>query len=174
MRRIGLAGVLAGTVFILWLTGVGIARTTVALPVEVVGENGTTSSVTVEVPAGRAHQVQSLWMQINGLSYTDMISVQVNTSVWYSLNNSTVVVAEPGRSYGGIGGGFSTLKVTLALPVDTVVEGVNSIRFRLNKTDGVASGFRVVDFNLLTPDASKVLDADLFVLEDPDTWTPPL
>src|SRR5438552_1084650 len=167
MRRIGLAGVLAGIVFILWLTGVGIARTTVALPIEIVGENGTISSVTVEVPAGRVHEVQSLWMQINGLSYTDMISVQVNTSVWYSLNNSTVAVAEPGRSYGGIGGGFSTLKVTLVLPADTVVEGLNIIRFRFNRTDGVASGFRVVDFNLLTADSSKVLDPDLFTLEDP-------
>src|SRR5204863_314280 len=148
----------AGSIVALCLTTIGTARTTVTLPVEVVGGNGTTSSVTVEVPVGRAREVRSLFMQINGLSYSDMISVQVNNSVWFPLNNSTVAVAEPGRSYGGIGGGFSTLEVTLALPADTVVEGVNSIRFSFNKTDGVSSGFRVVDFNLLAADSSKVLD----------------
>jgi hypothetical protein len=112
-------------------------------------------------------------MQIHGLSYADMVSVQVNNSAWFLLNNNTVSVAEPGRSYGGIGGGFSTLKVTLTLPADTVVEGANTIRFRFNQTDGVASGFRVVAFNLLTGDSSKVLAPDTFTQEDPDTWVPP-
>jgi len=113
-------------------------------------------------------------MEIHGLSYADMVSVQVNASAWFSLNNNTVAVAEPGKSYGGIGGGFSTLKVTLALPANAVVEGANTIRFRFNQTDGVASGFRVVAFNLLTTDSSKVLEPDAFTQEDPDTWTPPL
>src|SRR5438552_10541918 len=117
------------------------AATAVTLPVEVVGENGTTSSVTVQVPARLAHEVRSLWMQIHNLSYPDMVSVQINKSAWFSLNNDTVAVAEPGKSYGGIGGGFSTLKVTLALPADAVVEGANTIRFRFNYTDGVVSGF---------------------------------
>src|SRR5436190_4275730 len=151
-----------------------VAGASVVLPVEVVGENGTTSSVTVEVPARRAREVRSLWMQIHGLSYADMVSVQVNKGSWFSLNNATVAVAEPGKSYGGIGGGFSTLKVTLALPADAVVEGANSIQFRFNQSNGVVSGFRVVAFNLLTGDSSKVLEPDAFTQEDPDTWTPPL
>jgi hypothetical protein len=150
------------------------AGASVVLPVEVVGENGTTSSVTVDVPAARAREVRSLWMQIHGLSYGGMVSVQVNNSAWLSLNNNTVAVAEPGKSYGGIGGGFSTLKVTLALPADAVVEGANTIRFRFNQSDGVVSGFRVVAFNLLTGDSSKVLEPDAFTQEDPDTWTAPL
>jgi len=113
-------------------------------------------------------------MEIHGLSYADMASVQVNASAWFSLNNSTVAVAEPGKSYGGIGGGFSTLKVTLPLPADAVVEGANTIRFRFNQSDGVVSGFRVVAFNLLAADSGKVLEPDAFAQEDPDTWTPPL
>ena len=169
-----LAATLAVAAFTLCLARVATVGTTVTLPVETVGENGTTSSVTVEVPAGRAREVRSLWMEIHGLSYADMASVQVNASAWFSLNNSTVVVAEPGKSYGGIGGGFSTLKVTLALPADAVVDGANTIRFRFNQTDGVASGFRVVAFNLLTADSSKVLEPDAFTQEDPDTWTAPL
>jgi len=150
------------------------AAPTVTLPIEVVGENGTTASVTVDVPASRAREVRSLWMQIHGLNYADMVSVQLNAGAWVSLNNNSVTVAEPGKTYGGIGGGYSTLDVTLALPADAVVDGANTIRFRFNKSDGFASGFRVVDFNLLAADARKILAADAFTPEDPDTWTAPL
>src|SRR6185436_12330912 len=82
---------------------------TVTLPIEVVGENGTTASVTIEVRARQAREVRSLWMQIHGLAYRDMVSVQVNSGDWLPLNNDTVAVAQPGKSFGGIGGGFSTL-----------------------------------------------------------------
>jgi hypothetical protein len=174
MKILPLAWTLAVAVFTSYVASVATAGTTVTLPVEIVGENGTTSSVTVEVQARRAREVRSLWMEIHGLSYADMVSVQVNASAWFSLNNNTVAVAEPGKSYGGIGGGFSTLKVTLALPADAVVEGANTIRFRFNQSDGIVSGFRVVSFNLLTADSTKVLEPDAFAQEDPDRWTPPL
>jgi hypothetical protein len=113
-------------------------------------------------------------MQVHGLGYTGMMSVQVNTSAWLPLNNDTVAVAEPGKSYGGIGGGFSTLKVTLPLPAGVVVEGANTIRFRFNHSDGVVSGFRVLAFNLLASDSGRVLEPDAFMQDDPSTWTPPL
>lgn len=144
------------------------------LPVEVVGEDGTTVSVTVDVPASRARDVRSVWMQVHGLAYAGMASVQVNSSAWIALSNDTASVAEPGRSYGGIGGGFGTLKLTVALPANTVVDGANTIRFRFNHTDGVASGFRVVAFNLLSSDATRVIESGAFVQENPETWTPPL
>jgi hypothetical protein len=165
---------LAIPVLYLSLASAAQVQATVSLPVEVVGEDGTTASVTVEVPARSAREVRSLWMQIHGLSYADMVSVQVNESPWFSLNNDTVAVAEPGKSYGGIGGGFATLSVTIMLPVGVVVQGGNTIRFRFNHTDGVASGFRVVAFNLLTSDSKKILDPDAFKQEDPNAWTPPL
>src|SRR6266699_2224792 len=106
------------------------AGTPVTLPVEVVGENGTASSVTVEIPTPLAPQVRSLWIEIHGLSYAGMVSVEINEGNWVSLNNDTVSVAEPGKSYGGIGGGFPTLKVTLPLQEGAVVGGTNIIRFR--------------------------------------------
>src|SRR5438094_227083 len=157
----GLATDLAVAFIFLSLANGATARSTVTLPVEVGGENGTTSSVAVEVPVRRAHEVRSL-------------SMQVNTSAWFSLNNETTTVAEPGKSYGGIGGGFSTLKLTLPLPANTVVEGVNTIRFRFNYSNGVVSGFRVLAFDLLAGDSSPVLEPGAFMQEDPNTWTPPL
>ena len=143
------------------------AATAVRLPVEVVGESGTTTSVTVHVPPDRARDVRSLWMQIHGLQYDAMASVRVNEGRWSPLDNGTVAVADPGKSYGGIGGGYSTLNLVLDLPGGSVVGGANTIRFRFEKTDGVASGFRVVAFNLLTANGENVLTPETFVEDDP-------
>jgi len=146
----------------------------VTLPVEVVGPDGSSNSATVDVPPAQAAQVRSLWMQIHNLAYADMVSVQLNDAAWMTLNNETVAVAEPGKSYGGIGGGFSTLKVTLALTAGMVQPGSNTLRFRLNHTDGAVSGFRVLAFNFLTGESTKVLPPDTFREDDPNAWTPPL
>jgi hypothetical protein len=143
------------------------------LPVEIAGEDGITESVTVSVAAGMAHQVRSLWMQIHGLEYADMVSVRVNQSPWFSLNNETAAVAEPSKSYGGIGGGVATLKLTLPLPAGSVIDGPNTIHFRFNGTNGIVSGFRILAFNFVQADGTAVLPSGTFVDEDPSTWEPP-
>ena len=146
----------------------------VRLPIEVTGKDRTTQSVTVSVPSGAGHQVRSLWMQIHGLEYAGMASIRVNQSPWFSLNNDTVTVADPGKSYGGIGGGVATLKLTLALPAATVLDGPNTIHFRFNGTNGIASGFRVLAFNFVEQDGRVALPSCTFLEEDPNTWEPPL
>jgi len=158
-------------------TSIGFADTTtdrVLLPIEVLDANGATVSRTVSVQAGQAESVRSLWLQIHGLGYSEQASVQVNTSAWMPLNNKTVTIAEPGRSFGGIGGGFATLVMTLPLPDGTVVGGANTIRFRFNQTDGLASGYRVLAWNFLTIEGRKILPLEVFVEDAPETWTTPL
>ncbi len=44
--------------------------------------------------------------------------------------------------YGGIGGGYSTLKLTVSLPPGTVVVGSNMVSFRFNKGDGRSTAVR--------------------------------
>jgi hypothetical protein len=144
------------------------------LPIEVLGADGTTVSRTVALQAGPAGSVRSLWLQIHGLRYPDQASVQVNTSAWIPLNNNTVTIAEPGRSFGGIGGGFSTLVMTLPLPSGTVGGGANTIRFRFNQTDGVVSAYRVLAWNFLTIEGTKIIPPDDFAEDAPEAWTPPL
>jgi hypothetical protein len=156
---------------------IGLADTTtdqMLLPIEVLGANGTTVSRTVALQAGPAESVRSLLLQIHGLRYADQASVQVNTSAWIPLNNNTATIAEPGRSYGGIGGGFSTLVMTLTLPNGTVVSGENTIRFRFNQTDGIVSSYRVLAWNFLTVEGRKILPPDDFAEDAPESWTPPL
>src|SRR5438094_7061389 len=108
----GLATDLAVAFFFLSLANGATARSTVTLPVEVVGENGTTSSVAVEVPVRRAHEVRSLSMQVHGLGYADIVRLQVNTSAWLSLNHEPTPVAVPGNSYGRSGRGLPPLTCT--------------------------------------------------------------
>ncbi len=145
----------------------------VKLPIEVTGENGTEVSVAVFTPALSERPVRSLWMRIHNLEYADMVSVRVNEGQWISLTNDSARVAEPARSYGGIGGGMTTLALTVPLPA-AVVDGSNRIHFRFNSTNGVVSGFRVLAFNFLDHAGRAVLPEDTFIEEDPNGWEPPL
>ena len=156
--RIGFAGVPSGRVL---------------LPIEVLGGDGTTVSRTVLLEAAQSGSVSYLWLQVHGLRYPEQASVQVNAGPWTPLTNDTVIVASHGRIYGGIGGGFATLALTLSLPSGTVVAGDNTIRFRFNRTDGLASGYRVLAWNFLTAEGSKVIPPTNFVEDVPETWTPP-
>jgi hypothetical protein len=166
----------AGLLLAVITISVGFADTTkdrVSLPIEVLGANGTMVSRTFALPSGQAESARFLWLQIHGLRYADQASVQVNASAWIPLDNGTVTIAEPGRSFGGIGGGFSTLVMTLPLPSGAVLGGANTIGFRFNQTDGVVSGYRVLAWNILTIEGGKVLPPDAFVEDEPETWAPP-
>src|SRR5437899_9117750 len=155
---------------------VGFADSTtdrMLLPIEVLSADGTTVSRTVVLQSGDAESVRSLWLRIHGVRYANQASVQVNMSAWIPLNNDTVTIAEPGRSFGGIGGGFATLAITLPLPNGTMVSGANTIRFRFNRTDGFTSAYRVLAWNFLTIDGRKIISAENFAVDTPETWTPP-
>jgi hypothetical protein len=169
-----------------WLVGLFLVAITISigfadtatgpilLPIEVLGPDGAIVNRTVTLQAGQDASAHSLWLQIYGLRYADQASVQINTSAWLPLNNNTVTIAEPGRSYGGIGGGFSTLVMTLPLPDGTVVGGENTIRFRFNRTDGFVSSYRVLAWNFLTVEGKKIIPPDNFVEDTPESWTLPL
>lgn len=144
----------------------------VTLPIEVLSATGTTASVVVRVPA-QSKPIAKLWLQIHGLSRANKASVQINNGAWVPLNNTTAAIAEPGKRYGGIGGAFSTLKLTLDVPSGAVQPGSNTVRFRFNGTDGESIGFRVLNLNFLAADDEKVLPASTFAIDDPATWTAP-
>ena len=148
--------------------------TTVTLPVEVIGPNGTTASAAVTIPSGANLSGQLLlWMQIHGLRSNTQASVQVNNSPWMPISNSTVTLLGNAAAYGGIGGGFSTFKMTLNLPAGTVQAGSNTVNFRFNQTDGRVSGFRVLAFNIEASDGSTLIPSSAFVTDDPNNWQPP-
>jgi hypothetical protein len=146
---------------------------TITLPVEVVGAAGTTSTASFTIPAGAnlGGQLQ-LWMQIHNLKYETEASVQVNNSAWLAISTSTVTLLGNAAAFGGIGGGFHTLEMTLNLPAGVVTTGTNSITFRFNGTDNVTSGYRVLGFNIQSG-GSNLIPSSAFVLDDPNNWQPP-
>lgn len=137
------------------------------------GATGTAKTCQVTVPT-LTSPITGLTMQIHGLNYADEVAVQVNGSAWVNLDNGTVAVASPGSNYGGIGGAYHTLTVTLGLTSTLVKAGLNSIGFRFNGSDGVTSGFRVLGFNFVNAQGATVLPSTAFVADNPVTWTPPL
>ena len=147
---------------------------TVTLPLEVIGANGLTVSATVNIPQGANLTGQPLlWMQIHGLRYQTQASVQVNGGSWVAINSTNVTLLGNAAAYGGIGGGFSTLQMTLALPANSLSIGNNTVAFRFNQTDGRVSGFRVLNFNFLDVNGNQMVPASTFVEDDPNTWQPP-
>ena len=148
-------------------------RTALILPVEVLGENGTTVDRTLYLSLQQSESVRSLSLQVHGVRYPAQASVQINRSPWIPLRNNTVTVAEPGRSFGGIGGAFATLELTLPIPAGTVIAGPNILRFRFNQSDGLASGYRVLSLNFLAADRTEILLPTDFAEDAPDLWKPP-
>jgi hypothetical protein len=146
----------------------------IMLPLEVIGPNGYIVSVSVTTPSGANLSGQlRLWMKIHGLRNQTQASVQVNSSAWMPINSSTVILLGNAAAYGGIGGGFSTLSMTMNLPSSTVQPGPNTINFRFNQTDGTVSGFRVLSFNILGANGSAFVPNSTFVSQNPNTWQPP-
>ena len=147
--------------------------TAVQLPLEVMGPAGTTVGASFTLPPGSNLNGLQLWLQIHGLKYETEASVQVNGGAWIPINSSTGTVLGQAKVFGGIGGGFSTLKMTLNLPAGSLVTGQNNLTFRFEGTDGVTSGYRVLNFNILSL-GSQLIPQSSFTWDDPSRWQPPL
>ncbi len=148
------------------------ANAPIVLPVEIMGPAGTTESVTFDL--NEPESVMGLWMQVHNLSYNSKASIKINEGAWIDLTNTSVTVAEPEVHIGGIGGGYSTIRLTLPLSASDVQAGSNTIQFRFNETDGLSSGWRVLKFNFVRLDGSFILPESAFTEDDPAGWTPVL
>ncbi len=162
-------------ILVLLLCGyTNMLKSQIVLPIELIGSPGYTKTITVNVTDPT--KVKGLWLLVNNLSYENKGSVKINNGAWVQLNNSTVQVPEPAKSYGGIGGGYhvGSIKVTLPTPAGTFVVGANQISFRFDFTDGLSSGYRVVKLNLVNEVGVKLMSLNNFTEEDPNTWVQPI
>jgi hypothetical protein len=148
---------------------------TITMPIEVMGTSSTTQSVQVNVPSSSGVSGPlNLWMQIHGLEYQTQASVKVNNGAWIPINSQTATVQGLVNNYGGIGGAFSTLSMTVSLPAGLVQAGTNTVSFQFNGSDGFSSGFRVLAFNVQLPNGTSLISSSAFAQADPSTWTAPL
>jgi hypothetical protein len=151
-----------------------VAAAAIQLPIEVIGPNGMTTTVSFNIPLkSNLNGPVRLWMQIHGLRSQSQASIQLNSADWAPITESTVTLLGNASAYGGIGGGFSTLTMTKLVPLSSIQIGANTMSFRFNGTDGRVSGFRVLAFNFLDSNGIQMLPGDEFVKVNPSTWQPP-
>lgn len=166
----------------LLLTGCNLLNTgantgSIHLPLEVIGPDGYTETVSFNLSEA---DPSALYLKVHRLGYRDAPvnpgrgakgSVRLNNGPWVDLSNAGVSLEGRARAYGGIGGGFHTVAFTV--PISGAVLGRNTLSFRFNKTDGITSGYRILELNLLKG-SRRLLPESFFSYEDPSTWKPPL
>ncbi len=144
----------------------------IILPIEVLGEEGITKTVSFSITNEINIQTEKVWLLINNLSYENKGSIKINDQSWVSLNHSTAEVNGKELAYGGmVHGGFNTIRLTI--PSTGIKEGVNTIQFRFDTSDGISIGYRVVKINLLDSSNNKLLSETMFEEDNPNTWTAP-
>lgn len=163
----------------------------ITLPIEVLGPAGTRESVTFNIndPSNISH----LYLRCNTCGYHDIrldqntnkvkATVRVNGGRAIPLKhfiengrvygNEQIEIIGGEADYGGIGGGFRTVRMTV--PVSGLQEGANKLTFEHLDAEAPSIGFRILELNLLeSGDLSrKVLSDSLFVDDDPRDWTSP-
>jgi hypothetical protein len=154
---------------------VALAPPAVTLPIQIMGSNGTIKSVTFNIPSGTSVSGQlQLQMQIHNLKYETEASVQVNGGSWIPINTPNTTRQGLADVFGGIGGGFATLGLTMNLPAGSIAVGTNTLTFEFVATNGVTSGYSVLAFNILGAGGAQLLPASTFAYDNPATWQPPL
>ncbi|MBC7792637.1 MAG: hypothetical protein H7Z43_02930, partial [Clostridia bacterium] len=150
-------------------------------------------SVAFAVTVDDARDVTHLYVQCHACGYRDRAiaadatrakaTVSINGGPALALThytgdgamtgNSAITVREPEASYGGIGGGFHTVRFTV--PVEGIVAGINTLRFVHADPDLQSLGFRIIDLDFLRGGSldARVLSAEAVPHDDPQTWTSP-
>ena len=152
------------------------------LPIEVVGPAGYTRSVTFSLQ--NVSQATTLYLKVHRGAYRDAsvnaargakASLRLNSGAWIGLTNETVDCYDHEAAYGCLNGAYHTVRLKVALAtLGSLQAGNNTLAFRFNGTDGLTSGYRVLEFNLLNGSENPLLEESSFTQDNPATWQPPL
>ena len=182
-------------VLLSFITGALVMRlpqNTVTLPLEVLGPEGYTTSITVYVddPA----TADSLYIKGHALGYTfapdapggldydDKASFRLNGGAWVPIDNAHFNAFYPEQRMwsppltGPIGGPYHTLRGMLSLSeTGALVSGANTLEFRFNGTEGHTSGYRILELDVrASRSAPSRISGTQFVQADPAAWQAPV
>jgi hypothetical protein len=168
------------------------ANATIKLPIEVLGPAGTKKSVSFEI--NDTSNISHLYLRCNACGYHNLnfdkdaskikATVRINGGPAIALKyftekgnvygNKDINIIGGEANYGGIGGGFRTVR--MMVPVTGLINGENTLTFEHLDAQAPSIGFRILELNLLeNADLSrKVLNNTDFVMDDPSYWNPPL
>ena len=158
----------------------------IVLPIEVIGPDGYTASVSVPVRNPRLiEDADRIYLRLHRAAYRDAsvnpgrgpkASLRLNGGPWLGLTNDVVECFSHEAGFGCLHGSYNTLRMTVDLDhfgQPGLRTGTNTLEFRFNGTDGITNGYRVLDFNVLTTAGRQLLGAGWFQQDDPMAWTPP-
>lgn len=144
----------------------------IEMPIEVLGEEGTIVSRSITIDNQTLTSATKVWLVINNLSYQNKGSIKINDQSWLSLNHTNTTVYPKELAYGGmVHGGFNTIRLTI--PATGLQEGLNTIYFRFDTSDGISIGYRIVKMNLMDANNNILLSENSFLQDDPDNWSAP-
>ena len=182
-------------------TEAAAAQTPIAMPIEVMPmDAGSLTGTFVEqrafdLPAATATALigGSLYLRGHALAYRDgssmaqaKASVRIDGGAWVDLVNpplppvaGEIVIQGLDAIYGGIGGGFRTVRLLVPLTKlcgapNCLGAGTHTIELQWGGTDGAGSGYRIVELNLRDANHVDHLPPNAFVVDDPVAWQPPL
>lgn len=158
------------TLLFVWLLSQQAVAQSITLPIEVIGVNGDDELISFDLN-GSGNSGAYLYLQVNNFSYDDKVAVKFNSGNFVNLKNSNVNVFEPGKSYGGIGGGYSTIELTYAIPAGQLNNNSNTITFRFNRLDDISSGYRIISMNVLDAGGVPLISQGQFQNDNPATWS---
>ncbi|WP_299184345.1 T9SS type A sorting domain-containing protein [uncultured Aquimarina sp.] len=151
---------------------------TIQLPVEVIGEDGYIKQIRFNLE--RTVEGDVLYLKIHRPVFLDVstntsagakASIKLNNANWLDLNNDNTEPFPHELKYGGLNGTYHTVR--MKVPVNSLKNGENVLRFRFNGTDGFTNGYRVLEFNVMRGN-DLLLATNTFEYDDPKQWLPPL
>ena len=161
----------------------------VVFPIEVMGPDGYTRSVSLQVSeAGaashvyiRAHSIGYPYHHTDIRSYdADKASIRLNGGTWLDINNSTVECEEPEASVRCIDGPMHTVRFRIPLnDLGAVQEGQNVVQFRMNYPTGnnglgdPSMGYRILALEVQSAGNANLSDDTPTTWDDPGNWTAP-
>jgi sugar phosphate isomerase/epimerase len=166
-------------------------KNAIALPIEVLGAQGTKKTVSFELndPSSITH----LYLRCNSCGFDDnaldgneslvKATVRVNDGSAIKLKhyigggstvgNTNIDIIGPEKNWGGIGGGFRTVR--MKVPVSGLKVGINTLTFEHKTLRAPSIGYRIIELNLLENGSMSrmVLSEADFVNDDPRDWESP-
>ncbi len=161
----------------------------ITYPIEVMGPDGYTRSVSVQV--SDADEAAHMYVQAHSIGYpyhhadeigydNDKASVRLNGSSWLNINNSTVECFQPEAELRCIDGPMHTIRFRIPIAdLGVVEEGTNVIQFRVNYPIGntgigdPSMGYRLLDLQVQDSGGNNLSADTPTEWDDPASWTAP-
>ena len=153
------------------------------MPLEVIGQDGFVSRCSFSLAAGKPTTALWLPMRVSDHSYNRLMpspdrtrygydtkmSYQIcqgndltHCTAWLDISNATTTPMDEYHWFNytttsSIGSPINTVEVYVQVPNNAVATGLNTIAFRQNGVDGVSSGYRILDWNLIDSSTTQAL-----------------